>query len=128
VTDLNQGLAFQNPFELVHSKELRSCGGRIRKRFNRRRFGIDAKMLFPAVETRIEKPNQPIGPRDERGDVSAFGAVAVDARQGQVLFVVSAAMFARDDVFDLQLSDWRESLRQVAVFAAIGCSVTNELA
>jgi hypothetical protein len=76
VTDLNQGLAFQNPFELVHSKELRSCGGRIRKRFNRRRFGIDAKMLFPAVETRIEKPNQPIGPRDERGDVSAFGAVA----------------------------------------------------
>jgi hypothetical protein len=85
-------------------------------------------MVAPLLPSRMKEIDRASGLGIERVGLVGFKVIAVDARQGQVLFVVSAAMFARDDVFDLQLSDWRESLRQVAVFAAIGCSVTNELA
>jgi len=70
-----------------------------------------AKMLVPPLGARIEQHRGLACRGVDSGQIARFGQVAVDAGQRDVFVLVTAAMLAGNDVFDLQLCHWRQGLR-----------------
>jgi hypothetical protein len=58
-------------------------------------------MLLPLVGTRIEELHGLAGHGIDSRQITGFGKLAVNTRQGQVLFFATTAVLTRNDVFDL---------------------------
>jgi hypothetical protein len=83
------------------------------------------EMFVPLIAPRIEEFRNASRFWINTGDISAFEKIAIDARQGEVGQVVSAAMAPRNDMFDVELSQGRVILAQTAVFATMPGSFSN---
>ncbi len=84
-------------------------------------------MVFPPVPPRMKQFGYLIGLGLDAGQVRSFMEIAIDAGQGKIVGVIRATVLLGDDVFDVQDSQWRVVLMQVAILAAITCTLPDEL-
>lgn len=59
-------------------------------------------MLLPSLLARVEKFGDLIGFRIDSGEIRPFQQIAIDTGKSQVFRLVSSAVLARTDVFDLK--------------------------
>ena len=80
------------------------------------------KMIVPTLSARIEQRHDFSVEGVLPVNVIQFAAVAVDTGEREVVFGVGAAMFFRNDVFELQWNQWGLVLVQLAILAPLAGS------
>ena len=63
--------------------------------------------------------------RIEPGEICSFVKIAIDTSKGEILDIVTAAVNFRNDVFNVERSEWRIILMQVTVFASVLSTLAN---
>ncbi len=83
-------------------------------------------MIAPGILTRIEQVNARFSVRVDARDVCSFVKVALRAGPGQIAYLVTATVDARDNVVDVE---WQavERFREPAVFAAFTGPLSHKL-
>jgi hypothetical protein len=87
---------------------------------------VQGKMFSPRVPPGMEEPHNLASPRLNAGKVGTLHQVAIGTGQGQVLRIVSAAMLARDDVFNMK-AQFGKLLWEVAVLTTTARPAANQL-
>lgn len=85
-------------------------------------------MVAPGLRARVEEFHRPARCGVFSAEIIAAGQVAMRARQGKILRLVSAAVLAGNDVIDMKLHDERPFLAVPTVLTAIAGTLAYESA
>jgi hypothetical protein len=80
---------------------------------------IALEVLFPLVQPWIKQPDERAAFRVKPTQVRSFVCIAVVTGESEISVVVTSAMLASDDVFDVIDEEWLRVLWKAAVFAAV---------
>ena len=86
---------------------------------------IPFKMLLPAVATRVKQRRHLARVGVDPRQVTSFVQVTLCTSQREIVSVVGAAMFSRNDLLNLERDQRRGRLRALAIFATILCSCAH---
>ena len=100
--DMHERLPFQNALNGVESQQIARDLNNISQWLNQKRLAHKAEVVVPAIGTRVEKANQRLGCRKQRGDVGSLVSITDGASVGQVVENSrSAVLFFGNDMVDL---------------------------
>lgn len=85
-------------------------------------------MVFPKLETRIEKLNDVTGCGINAGEIWTFMEITVRAGKGQVLYRVILNMLLSANVLHMERQKWNRDLPHPAVLTHTFRTLENELA
>lgn len=84
------------------------------------------EMVFPLVSPRMKQFGDLIGLGIDTGQVRSFMEVAINTGQGKIVGFIRATVLLGDDVLDVQDSQRRVVLLQLAILAAMTCTLPDE--
>jgi hypothetical protein len=85
-------------------------------------------VLFPFVQPRIKESDERTAFRVKCAEVRSFMCIAVVTGESEIFVVVTSAVLASDDVFDVIDEEWLCVLRKAAVLAAMIGTFTDGFA
>ena len=78
---------------------------------------------MPVMTPRMEQLGDRLRFRINARQIRTFMKIAINTRERQVVEIVSATVFLRDNMLDVEFSEWGIILMELAVFAAMASAL-----
>ncbi len=86
---------------------------------------IPSEMVIPPIAARVKERGHLAGLGIEPGQIASLVEIAFGTRQREIVRIVAAQMFSRNDVLNVERDERRGGLPAVAIFATISCPRTD---